>query len=99
VADGRPTEENESQREMNQSAMSARETTSAKRISNNINGSEETIVDPVCKMQLGREQIRESLVMDGQSYYFCSVGCRAEFQRHPEDYIRGNPKGGGTPHV
>jgi Cu+-exporting ATPase len=59
--------------------------------------SEQKVVDPVCKMPLRPEQIRESLEADGQDYYFCSVGCRAEFQRHPEDYIRPAPKGG--PHV
>ena len=37
----------------------------------------QAIVDPVCKMQLRREQIRESLGVDGQSYYSWSVGCRA----------------------
>jgi len=61
-----------------------------------MNSSEQTVVDPVCKMQLGRGQIRESLVVGGQTYYFCSVGCRAEFQRHPEDYIRGVKKGGAS---
>ena len=55
--------------------------------------------DPVCKMELRREQIKESLVVAGQSYYFCSIGCRAEFQRHPEDYIRHTPQGGGMQHV
>jgi P-type Cu+ transporter len=64
-----------------------------------MNSSEQKAVDPVCKMQLGREQIRESLVLDGQSYYFCSVGCRAEFQRHPEDYVKRSAKEGGQPHV
>jgi len=59
-----------------------------------MNTSEQTVVDPVCKMHLRPEQIRESLVVGGQSYYFCSVGCRAEFQRHPEDYIRRAPKEG-----
>ena len=85
---------NESQREMNESAISAGETAGAERISNKINGSEETIVDPVCKMQLAPEQIKESLIINGQRYYFCSVGCRAEFQRHPEDYIGRAPKEG-----
>jgi YHS domain-containing protein len=60
---------------------------------------QQVVVDPVCKMQLGREQIRESLVIGGQSYYFCSVGCRAEFQRHPEDYMRGALKEGAIEHV
>jgi len=64
-----------------------------------MNGREQIVVDPVCKMQLGREQIRESLVIDGQSYYFCSVGCQAEFQRHPEDYITLAPKERRIDHV
>lgn len=64
-----------------------------------MNSSEQTVVDPVCKMQLGREQIRESLVVGGQIYDFCSVGCRAEFQRHPEDYIRRAPKERSIEHV
>jgi YHS domain-containing protein len=42
--------------------------------------------DPVCKMELDETHLRESLVYDGQTYHFCSVGCLAEFRRHPEDY-------------
>ena len=61
--------------------------------------SEQNVVDPVCKMGLRPEQIRESLVVNGQRYSFCSVGCRAEFQRHPEDYIKHAPKEGGIEHV
>lgn len=64
-----------------------------------MNSSEQTVVDPVCKMQLGPEQIRESLVVGGQIYYFCSIGCRAEFQRHPKDYIKRAPKEGAIDHV
>ena len=64
-----------------------------------MNVEEQIVVDPVCKMQLRPEQIRGSLVIDGQSYYFCSVGCRAEFQRHPEDYIRSASKEGTIKHV
>jgi Cu+-exporting ATPase len=57
-----------------------------------MNDREQKAIDPVCKMQLPRDQVRESPLVDGQSYYFCSVGCRAEFQRHPEDYLRRTPK-------
>ena len=53
---------------------------------------QENTTDPVCKMQLRPEQVRETVVIDGQLYCFCSVGCRAEFQRHPEDYVRPRPK-------
>jgi YHS domain-containing protein len=56
-----------------------------------MNSTEEIVVDPVCKMQLRAEQIRESLVVDDVRYFFCSIGCRAEFQRHPEDYIQNFP--------
>jgi len=45
-----------------------------------------TVKDPVCEMELDETRKRESFVYEGRSYYFCSVGCRAEFQRHPEDY-------------
>lgn len=44
------------------------------------------VKDPVCEMELDERHKREFLVYEGRSYYFCSVGCRAEFQRHPEDY-------------
>jgi YHS domain-containing protein len=37
-------------------------------------------------MQLKEEEIRETLLYQERRYYFCSDGCRAEFQRHPEDY-------------
>ncbi|HKZ78265.1 MAG TPA: YHS domain-containing protein [Pyrinomonadaceae bacterium] len=42
--------------------------------------------DVVCKMPLEKEHAKETLVYAEQSYYFCSIGCRAEFERHPEDY-------------
>ena len=42
--------------------------------------------DPVCGMKLGEGAAKEFLLSDGREYYFCSVGCRAEFERHPEDY-------------
>ena len=45
-----------------------------------------TVKDPVCKMELDETRKRESFVYEGRRYYFCSVGCRAEFQRHEEDY-------------
>ena len=42
--------------------------------------------DLVCGMKLREQQAKQFLVYDGHEYFFCSVGCRAEFQRHPEDY-------------
>ena len=45
--------------------------------------------DVVCGMKLSKGAAREFLRHDGKEYFFCSVGCRAEFERHPEDYARG----------
>lgn len=44
------------------------------------------VKDAVCKMELDESQVKESRVQEGRKYYFCSVGCRTEFERHPEDY-------------
>lgn len=47
--------------------------------------------DAVCKMELDKSQVKDSLIYEGRSYCFCSVGCRAEFERHPEDYTEVGP--------
>jgi Cu+-exporting ATPase len=52
--------------------------------------------DLVCEMKLDEAHIKESLVYKGRRYYFCSVGCRAEFQRHPDDYAKGAETEGET---
>lgn len=48
--------------------------------------------DPVCHMQVDEKDAKHSLVYKGYVYHFCSVGCQAEFQRHPEDYVKSTPK-------
>lgn len=47
-----------------------------------------TVKDLVCGMELDETRKRESFEYEGQIYYFCSVGCWAEFQRHAEDYAQ-----------
>ena len=44
------------------------------------------VTDPVCGMEMRVAETKASLIYEGGYYYFCSVGCMAEFQRHPEDY-------------
>ena len=58
-----------------------------------MNSEEHKVIDPVCGMKLGERQIRQSFVYKGRRYCFCSVGCLAEFQRHPDDYVEGGRKG------
>jgi Cu+-exporting ATPase len=49
------------------------------------------VKDAVCQMELDENQVKESLTYKGRRYYFCSIGCRAEFERHPEDYTQVAP--------
>ena len=56
----------------------------------------QVVIDRVCRMRLEEHEIKESLVHQEQRYYFCSVGCRAEFERHPEDYAENGSEGDET---
>ena len=44
-------------------------------------------------MQVDEKQTTHALEYGGCIYYFCSEGCRAEFHRHPEDYVKNIPEG------
>lgn len=45
------------------------------------------IKDVVCEMDVN-ETAGYSLVFEGKKYFFCSQGCRAEFKRRPQDYLK-----------
>lgn len=45
------------------------------------------VIDLVCKMEIDEKSADNSLVFESEMYFFCSEGCRAEFIRHPEDYV------------
>ena len=47
-------------------------------------------------MELEAGDAKESLDYESRRYYFCSAGCRAEFQRHPEDYAEVAQEGDGV---
>jgi putative ABC transport system ATP-binding protein len=42
--------------------------------------------DPVCGMALEREKAVATSVFDGATYYFCSRGCRLEFETEPKRF-------------
>lgn len=44
------------------------------------------VKDIVCNMEIDETNAEYSLLFEGKTYYFCSEGCRAEFERHPDDY-------------
>ncbi|WP_297071002.1 YHS domain-containing protein [Thermococcus sp.] len=44
-------------------------------------------IDPVCGMEVD-ENTRFKVEYSGKVYYFCSPGCKAEFEADPERYVR-----------
>ena len=42
--------------------------------------------DPVCKMDVNEEAAAGKAEYGGKTYYFCSTGCKEEFEKAPEKY-------------
>ncbi len=42
--------------------------------------------DPVCDMTVDETSAAATSEYQGTTYYFCSVGCKKEFDEHPEQY-------------
>ena len=48
---------------------------------------ETTFKDPVCDMDVAPETAAGKSEYKGQTYYFCSLGCKKSFDKEPEKYI------------
>jgi len=44
-------------------------------------------VDPVCKMTVEPARAAAQSTHRGQTYYFCAVGCKQQFDKEPEKYL------------
>src|SRR5580700_8236175 len=44
-------------------------------------------LDPVCGMRVDPEHAAGTSTHRGESYYFCSTGCRAKFEKNPEQFL------------
>jgi len=56
-------------------------------------------IDPVCGMQVDEKTAPAKAEYQGQTYYFCAPGCKAEFERNPQRYVgqeHGHEHGGHT---
>jgi Cu+-exporting ATPase len=42
--------------------------------------------DPVCGMQVDEKKAAGSAAHGGKTYYFCSPGCKASFEKAPDKY-------------
>ena len=47
-------------------------------------------IDPVCGMPVD-DETQYVRAVSGREYRFCSEGCLAEFERHPEEYVADDP--------
>ncbi len=47
--------------------------------------------DPVCGMDVQESPDAITYEYKGQTYYFCSRGCRRAFEKDPEKYLREGP--------
>ncbi len=43
--------------------------------------------DPVCGMDVDPATAAGESEYKGQKYYFCSIGCKLDFNKNPEMYI------------
>ncbi len=48
------------------------------------------IEDPVCGMEVHMDTAPAKMYYEGEVYYFCSEGCKREFEENPEKFIRKN---------
>ena len=46
-----------------------------------------TVVDPVCEMEIDPKDAAGTSEYKGQTYYFCSSGCKKSFDKDPERYV------------
>ena len=46
-----------------------------------------TFKDPVCDMDVTPETAAGKSEYKGESYYFCSPGCKRSFDKDPEKYL------------
>ncbi len=47
----------------------------------------DTVRDPVCGMDIDPASAAGKSEYKGQTYYFCSSGCKKAFDKEPEKYL------------
>lgn len=52
-------------------------------------------IDPVCGMEVDPQTAAGSSEYMGKTYYFCSPGCKKDFDKDPARYIHGEGQAGG----
>ena len=45
------------------------------------------VKDPVCGMDVDPKTTKYTSTYQGQTYYFCSAGCKKDFDKEPPKYV------------
>lgn len=53
--------------------------------------------DPVCGMEVDPKTVAGKSKYQGQTYYFCSYGCKKAFDKEPQKYV-GTPTAAHSGH-
>jgi len=53
------------------------------------------VQDPVCGMEVDEKKAAAKAEHMGKTYYFCSAGCKAAFEKAPHKYVQGQQEMGG----
>ena len=53
-------------------------------------------IDPVCSMEVDTETAQFVSEYQGETYYFCSPGCKRDFDSNPRQYIAGGSTSGSS---
>jgi YHS domain-containing protein len=57
-------------------------------------------IDPVCGMEVDPKTAAGKSEYQGQTYYFCSAGCKKSFDKEPQKYAgKSAPAKGGMHHA
>ena len=51
------------------------------------------VKDPVCGMDVDPKTAAGKSVYQGQTYYFCSTGCKKSFDKEPQKYVKSQAHG------
>ena len=51
--------------------------------------------DPVCNMEVDEQNAKARSQYQGQTYYFCSEGCKQKFDQRPDQYIANKGQSAG----
>jgi YHS domain-containing protein len=45
-------------------------------------------IDPACGMEVDPKTAKYTSIYQGKTYYFCSSGCKRDFDKDPQKYVK-----------